>query len=81
MTWPIRSQRTHFFSQYFPPVVEDKIETEESTQKDRSAVEEAEAKIDAEAKAIADELPDPPTNEPTIDVSGPEHVDKKSKQE
>ncbi|KAK4161564.1 hypothetical protein QBC43DRAFT_346574 [Cladorrhinum sp. PSN259] len=54
---------------YFPPVPEDATT--------KSGSKDAQAKLDAEAETVAQELP----NAPTSDPSDPDHIGKKQKQE
>lgn len=59
---------------FFPPVTE--TAPEETRSKDAAIAEKAEAKEEAEAKAVAEELPSAPTGEPSTG-----HVGKKQKQD
>lgn len=54
---------------YFPPVVEDEAGDSDTTR-------ETKARLDAEAEAVANELP----SAPTADPSDAGHVGKKQKQ-
>lgn len=68
------SMLTTWFSMFFPPETEGL--KEEPSSEDADAAEKTEARVDAEAKAVADELPSAPTG----DLSDTGHVDKKQKQ-
>lgn len=62
------------FRLYFPPVTEDETAAGFATGDQESR--ETEAKLDAEAEAVAQELPSAPTSDP----SDPGHAGKKQKQ-
>jgi hypothetical protein len=57
---------------YFPPVAEDESATDHEND-----TKETEAKLTAEAEAVASELPSAPTSDP----SDPGHAGKKQKQD
>ncbi|KAL1870264.1 hypothetical protein VTK73DRAFT_2783 [Phialemonium thermophilum] len=64
-----------FLPLYFPPVPEDGAPSEGAPGAKGQEVTAADAQSEAEAKAIANELPSAPTSDP----SNPEHVEKKSR--
>ncbi|KAK4097812.1 A1pp-domain-containing protein [Parathielavia hyrcaniae] len=71
-----------FVPLYFPPVAEDKTTAADDKDETPAAdqvidVREAEARLEAEAEAVANELPNPPTTDPTE----PGHAGKKQKHE
>ncbi|KAK4249234.1 hypothetical protein C7999DRAFT_30286 [Corynascus novoguineensis] len=63
-----------FIPLYFPPVIEDEVTTD--NEDDKIIREKNEAKLAAEAEAVASELPSAPTSDP----SDPGHAGKKQKQ-